>query len=73
VVVSNSDAVAAAPRLLLNHSMLKGFREIRVGLELPRATFGFLSYRNTISSKPAIAMQRLIQDVAAGLPDVIHL
>lgn len=72
-VVINSDAVAAAPRPLLNHAMLQGFRELRLDRELPRSTFGFLSYGNTILSKPAIAMQRLIRDAAACLPDVIHL
>ena len=72
-VVSDTNAVAAAPRPLLKHSMLKGLREVRVDVELPRATFGFLSYGHTILSKPAIAMQRLIRDAAAGLADVIHL
>jgi LysR family transcriptional regulator, regulator of abg operon len=72
-VVSETDAVAAAPRPLLKHSMLKGLREVRVDVELPRATFGFLSYGNTILSKPAIAMQRFIRDAAAALPSVIHL
>jgi len=72
-VVSESDTVAAAPKPLLKHPMLKGLREVRVDVELPRSTFGFLSYGNTILSKPAIAMQRLIRDGAAGLADVIHL
>jgi LysR family transcriptional regulator, regulator of abg operon len=72
-VVSDTDAVGAGPRPLLKHSMLKGLREVRVDVELPRITFGFLSYGNMILSKPANAMQRLIRDAAAGLPDVIHL
>jgi DNA-binding transcriptional LysR family regulator len=72
-VVSDTDAVAVAPRPLLKHSMLKGLREVRVDVDLPRATFGFLSYGNTILSRPAITMQRLISDAATGLTDVIHL
>lgn len=72
-VMSDTDAVAAAPKPLLKHSMMKGLREVRTDVALPRATFGFLSYRNTIQSKPAMAMQRFIREAAAGLSDVIHL
>jgi DNA-binding transcriptional LysR family regulator len=72
-VVSTTDAVACAPGLLLAHAMLKNCRKIRVNFELPRVTFGFLSYGSAILSKQATAMERFIRDAAADLPDVIHL
>jgi LysR family transcriptional regulator, regulator of abg operon len=72
-VVSTTDAVACAPGLLLAHAMLKNCRKIQVNFDLPRATFGFLSYGSAILSKQAVAMQRFLRDAAADLPDVIHL
>jgi DNA-binding transcriptional LysR family regulator len=72
-VVSATDAIGYGPNLLLSHSMFRNLRELAPGFELPRATFGFLTYGNAIPSKPSLLMQSLIRTASATLSDVIHL